>query len=181
MVLYMFGNWCCSIVPVRKAWVWNWVSEIVGTFQTLFFSLLDDLSTTYDSWILSLSFLLNSMRRPRVKLLNSKLKFRFELYPPTKYNFWIQNSRYITGHAYALTAYPACFTVLVFEDGGWFISYLQTISTRESSVDSTLTDRIVLRLNYIKRCLVNIRDTAETDTVLTQPRQVTNSPLDERH
>ena len=164
-----------------KLGIWDGDSEMVGTFQTLFFSLLDDSSTTYDSWILSLSFLLNSMRQPRVKLLNSKLKFRFELYPPTKYNFWIQNSCYITGHAYALTAYPACFTVLVFEDGDWFISYLQTISTRESSVDSTLTDKIVLRLNYIKRCLVNKRDTAETDTVLTQPRQVTNSPLDERH
>ena len=39
----------------------------------------------------------------------------------------------------------------------------------------------MLLLDYIKRHLVNMRDDAKTDAVLTQRQQVTDSLLDERH
>ena len=69
----------------------------------------------------------------------------------------------------------------LFQDGGWVISYLETIFTLESRVDLTQTDRIVLPLDYIKRRLVNMRDEAKTDTVLSQLQQVADNILDERH
>ena len=68
-----------------------------------------------------------------------------------------------------------------FEDGGWVISYLETIFTLKSSIDPTQADRIVLLLDYIKRHLVNMRDDAKTGAVLTQLQQVNDSLLDERH
>ena len=124
---------------------------------------------------LKLKFLIWTRSADNKRLLNLKLKFWFGLHA------WLTRSRLYHKSCMRTGSLPSMLYSPCFEDCSWVISYLETIFTLESRVDLTQTDRIVLPLDYIKRRLVNMRDEAKTDTVLSQLQQVADNILDERH
>ena len=58
---------------------------------------------------------------------------------------------------------------------------LETISALDNMLDPSQIDGVVLRLDCVKRYLVNISDDSQTNAIISQLQQVIDSLEEERH